>query len=101
MAYFGDMNRNLTAAEVAALKKRGRYRVSVNLYLQISEWRTRAWLFCYTRDGRARQMGLGSAKVITLTRVRKLAEECHAQLQRGIDPLDARNDSRRKARAKH
>jgi hypothetical protein len=29
------------------------------LYLQVSKWRTKAWLFRFELDGQERQMGLG------------------------------------------
>jgi hypothetical protein len=53
--------KQLSAVAVAKLTKPGRYAVGNGAYLQISQWGTKAWVFRYTRDGRARHLGLGSA----------------------------------------
>ncbi len=50
---------SLTAIKVAKLNEPGRYADGNGLYLQVSEWRTKAWLFRFERGGRERQMGLG------------------------------------------
>jgi hypothetical protein len=49
----------LSAVKVAKLKTPGRYGDGLGLWLQVSQFGTKAWLFRYTRHGRARQMGLG------------------------------------------
>ena len=49
----------LSAVKVAKLNTPGRYCDGLGLWLQVSQFGTKAWLFRYTRHGRARQMGLG------------------------------------------
>jgi len=43
------------------------------LYLQVGQNGNRSWIYRYALNGRTRDMGLGSAKAITLKRARELA----------------------------
>jgi integrase len=92
-----DSNR-LSAVMVAKKTKPGRYGDGNGLVLQISKWRTKAWLFRYERDGRERQMGLGPVSVLTLAEARETARECRKMLLNGIDPIDTRRSDRMQAR---
>ena len=49
----------LSVRKVATENKRGRYTDGGGLYLQVSEQGTKSWLFRFTQDAKARQMGLG------------------------------------------
>ncbi len=51
----------LTARAVTALAKPGRHADGGNLYLQISPTGSRQWTFMFEREGKQREMGLGSA----------------------------------------
>jgi integrase len=89
------MRRLPTAREVAAWTKPGRYAIGHGVYLQISHpWNTKAWIFRYHRDGKARHMGLGSAEYVTLAEARERGYELRRQLIRGVDPLEAKRDTR-------
>src|SRR6266481_9947234 len=88
----------LSAVMVAKKTKPGRYGDGNGLVLQISKWRTKAWLFRYERDGRERQMGLGPVSVLTLAEAREKARECRKTLLSGFDPLDVRRSQRTLAR---
>ena len=48
----------LTAAAVRAASKPGLYGDGDGLYLQVSAFDTKAWVFRYMIDGRPRKMGL-------------------------------------------
>ncbi len=63
----------------------------LGLWLQVSPSGAKSWVFRYTRDRRAREMGLGATHTISLADARAAALECRQVLQRGIDPLDVRN----------
>ena len=56
----------LTAVAVSKLTEPGRYAVGDGAYLQIAAGGTKAWVFRYQRDGKARHMGLGPANLVTL-----------------------------------
>src|SRR5262245_14018565 len=65
------MRKYPSAKEVAKLTKRGRYAVGHNVYLQISEWGTRSWIFRYRVGDTARHMGLGPYDLLTLAEARE------------------------------
>jgi integrase len=91
------MKRRLPSArEIDALTEPGRYAVGHGVYLQISNpWRTRAWVFRYQRDGKARHMGLGSVEYVTLAQAREKAFALRQQLiLNGIDPLEAKRTTK-------
>jgi integrase len=87
------MKRRLPSArEIDALVEPGRHAVGHGVYLQISNpWRTKSWVFRYTRDGKARHMGLGSAEYVTLAQAREKGYALRQQLiLNGVDPLEAK-----------
>ena len=84
----------LSARTVATTVKRGRYADGDGLYLQVSSFDTKAWIFRFTLDGRHRQMGLGSVRTVSLAEARETARECRKLLQEGVDPISRRNAER-------
>lgn len=89
---------SLTAREVEALVKDGLHRVDRGLYLQIRRnGATRSWLLRYRFKGRPKWMGLGPARLLTLTEVRRKALANQRLVLDGIDPMKARRDQRRPA----
>ncbi len=88
----------LTAMQVSGLKRPGRYGDGLGLWLQVSRWSTKAWLFRFTRDGRARSMGLGAVHTVSLAEAREAALQCRKLLRDGIDPIEARAAERMAAR---
>jgi len=49
---------------------------------------------CIAAIGRTQEIGLGSARAVTLGRARELAAECRDDLARGINPLERREAER-------
>jgi integrase len=84
------MKRLPSAPTVAKLREPGRYAVGHGAYLQVSEWGTKAWIFRYVRNGKARHVGMGSAIYVTLSEARERAFEYRRMLVAGIDPLEAK-----------
>jgi integrase len=84
------MKRLSTAREIERITERGRYACGHGLYLQISEWNTRSWIFRYRHGGKARHVGLGSCTYKTLAEARDEAFEFRRMLARGVDPLDTK-----------
>ncbi len=80
----------LSARAVAALSKPGRHSDGGGLYLSISADGRRRWVFFFAKGGKQREMGLGSARDVTLARARDLAAECRGHLAEGRDPIEAR-----------
>ena len=85
-------SKRMSALEVASKSKPGRYSDGSGLYLQVSKWQTKSWIFRFERDGRERQMGLGPAgpKQVTLAEARRQATRCTQVLRDGLDPIDER-----------
>ncbi len=80
----------LTAKAIEKVKTPGHYADGGGLYLQVTSAHAKSWVFRYTRDGRAREMGLGSLNAVSLADAREKAAACRKQLAEKIDPLEAR-----------
>src|SRR6516225_11862019 len=68
-----------------------------NLYLQVSNGgKGRSWIFQYKsrKDGRSKNMGLGSAATVPLAAARAKAQAQHRLLDEGKDPLEERKAKR-------
>ena len=70
-----EMNR-LTIPAIRAAKAKGMYADGGGLYLQVSTWGTKAWIFRYTLKGKSRQMGLGPLNTVSLKTAREEAQRC-------------------------
>jgi integrase len=93
----------LSAAAVRAASKPGLYGDGHGLYLQVSAFDTKAWVFRYMLDGRARKMGLGPLHTVSLAEARKRAENARLKVLDGVDPIadaEARRAERRIEAAK-
>src|SRR5713226_4619933 len=84
----------LTAVEVRGIGQKGMYHDGGGLYLQVSASGARSWIFRFTLDCRAREMGLGPVHAIPLAEARKRAAECRRMRVDGIDPIEARSEHR-------
>jgi integrase len=84
----------LTATKVAALRQPGKYADGGGLYLLIDETRRR-WLFRYSWRGRRCELGLGSARALSLAKAREQAAECRELILEGRNPKTVRARSDR------
>jgi hypothetical protein len=84
----------LTALEVTKRKKPGRYSDGHGLWLQISSSGTKAWLFRYMIDGRARHMGLGPLHTVSLAEARTRARQARQLILDGKDPIEVKYEAR-------
>src|ERR1043166_3074936 len=84
----------LSATRITRLTKPGRYGDGFGLWLQISTWKTKAWIFQYSVDGRVRQLGLGPLHTVTLAEARHKATECRKLVRDGVDPVELRRQGR-------
>ncbi|MCC0052554.1 MAG: tyrosine-type recombinase/integrase [Rhodobiaceae bacterium] len=87
----------LTARAVDTMTANGRHADGGGLYLFVSDGGRKRWIFRYTRDGRTREMGLGSAGPagITLAMAREFAAKARHELAYGRDPIATRDEARR------
>jgi len=89
----------LTSRKVQTAKTPGYYGDGGGLYLQVSNYGTRSWVFRFMVAGRAREMGLGSLETFSLKEARARARECRQFVSQGIDPIEDRRKKRDEARA--
>ena len=88
----------LTARTIETAKEPGRYSDGNGLYLVVRPGGSKQWMFLYRRDGKLREMGLGSPlKGVTLAMARDLRDEARAIMARGVDPLEARRQAEQSA----
>jgi len=84
----------LSALAVSRLKEPGMYADGGGLYLQISRSLTKSWIFRFSLNGRAREMGLGPLHTVSLLEARELALQARKLKHRGVDPIDLRQTER-------
>jgi integrase len=80
----------LNARAAATITKFGRHADGGGLYLSISPNGGRRWVFLFRWHGKTTEIGLGSARDVTLARARELASQARAKLTEGINPKGAR-----------
>jgi integrase len=83
--------RRLTVTSIkAALKKPGRHGDGDGLFLQVGTGGAASWIVRVQKDGRRRDIGLGSASKISLTVARERADTARTDVELGIDPVAKR-----------
>jgi integrase len=87
----GKAVKKLSARGIATNAEPGRHSDGEGLYLNVTPSGARSWLFMWKKDGKRREMGLGSAGSVSLARARELASECRAQVAAGLDPIQVRD----------
>src|SRR5271167_4434156 len=88
----------LTVRNVETAKAPGRHSDGNGLYLVVRPGGSKQWVFLYRRDGKLKEMGLGSPlKGVALAMARDLRDEARAVMARGGDPLEARRQAERSA----
>jgi integrase len=80
----------LTATAVKAARKPGRYGDGDGLYLEIGRTGGASWIVRVQKNGKRRDIGIGSAKKVLLAAARIKAAEIRSQVEAGIDPVAAR-----------
>ncbi|MBB3765043.1 tyrosine-type recombinase/integrase [Sphingomicrobium lutaoense] len=80
----------LTATAVKAAKERGRYGDGDGLYLVVGNGGAKSWVVRIQKDGRRRDIGLGSAAKVPLRLARERAVSVRTQVEMGIDPIAER-----------
>lgn len=80
----------LSATAVKAAKAPGRYGDGDGLFLLVGPSGSKSWMVRVQKDGRRRDLGLGSEKKLSLAMARKLAAEVRSQVHLGIDPTAER-----------
>lgn len=80
----------LNARTLDKITKHGRHADGNGLYLSISPNGGRRWVFLFRWHGKPTEIGLGSARDVTLPRARLFASEARAKAAQGINPKSPR-----------
>jgi integrase len=80
----------LTASSIRSLSKPGRHADGDGLYLVIGNTGAQSWVCRVQKNGKRRDIGLGSAKKVTLAGAREKASRVRSQMEAGIDPVHER-----------
>ena len=80
----------LTANEIKSLTQAGRYNDGDGLILNVAAGGSKSWILRVQYEGRRRDIGLGSVKILTLTEARAKAREYRRLIAQGIDPVAER-----------
>lgn len=80
----------LTATAVRAAKAPGRYGDGDGLFLLVGNRGGKSWMVRVQKDGRRRDIGLGSAAKVPLALARDRARAVRSQIEAGIDPIAER-----------
>lgn len=80
----------LSASSVKAAKEPGRYGDGDGLYLVVSPRGGKSWVCRVQKDGKRRDVGLGSAKKVSLALARERATKVRTQVEVGLDPVAER-----------
>jgi integrase len=90
----------LTVAQIDKNLAPGRYGDGGGLWLQVSRWKTKSWIYQFTSPatGKVRQLGLGpySERDVSLKMARDHAAKARALIREGIDPIDRRRNEKAK-----
>lgn len=75
----------LSATTVKAIREPGRYGDGDGLYLVISPRGGKSWVCRVQKNGKRRDIGLGSAKKVSLALARERAVKARMQVEVGLD----------------
>ena len=77
----------LTATKVKTITKTGLHADGGGLYLRVAKGGSKSWVLRIMREGRRRDIGLGSVKTVSLTDARAKAVTQRAAIEEGRDPV--------------
>ena len=83
----------LTATAVKAARTVGRYGDGDGLFLMVGASGSRSWIVRVQKDGKRRDIGLGSASKVPLALARERSARVRSQVEAGIDPVAERRKS--------
>jgi len=84
----------LTALKIKSLKEPGRYSDGDGLFLEINGKGGASWILRVQTAGKRKDIGLGSAKTVSLADARDAAFMTRKKLAQGVDPVAERKQER-------
>jgi integrase len=88
----------LTALKTTKVEATGYYGDGGGLFLQVSKYGSKSWVFRFKANGRLREMGLGSVETYSLAEARERARACRKLRDEDKDPIEERNAARLQAK---
>lgn len=85
-SYMTKAINKLTPFTIRNATKAGYYGDGLGLWLQVSKWGSKSWVFRYERQGKRRELGLGPVHTFSLAEARVKAADLRKLLHDGIDP---------------
>ena len=84
------LTERLTALAVSRATAPGMYADGDGLYLQVTGADSKSWIYRYSKDGKPRWLGLGSARdgMLSLPDARAKRDQARAKVLNGIDPVE-------------
>lgn len=79
----------LKASQIGKAKKPGMQNDGGGLYLSTSKTLSQSWIYRYRKNNRLRDIGLGSAMDVTLSKARELADIAREAVREGREPRAA------------
>jgi hypothetical protein len=92
-----EVHNQLTAIKIRQMKAPGRYADGAGLYLVVSTTGASWWQWRGVVQGRRREIGLGSARLLELREARDLAREFRRIARNGGDPAAERDKAKRRS----
>jgi integrase len=87
-------DKKLTAVRVRSLTVPGRYADGNGLYLVVDKSGSKRWILRLVVQGRRRDIGLGSVRLVSLADAREQAQQYRKTAREGGDPLAERRQAR-------
>lgn len=84
----------LTAVKIRSFTQPGRYSDGDGLFLEINGKGAASWILRVQSRGRRQDIGLGSAKAVSLADARDAAFLTRKKIAQGIDPVAERKEER-------
>ena len=90
----GSQFNRLSARTVVVASKPGYHSDGNGLFLQVSPAGTKSWIFRYSLNKRAREMGLGELTLVSLAEARQASLSSRNLLEEGVDPIEEKARAR-------
>jgi len=86
--------KRLDAPTIKAITAPGRHADGEGLYLVVDESGAKRWVFLFRRDGKLKEMGLGSLSAVPLAKAREKARDAREAVADGVNPIEVRKAAR-------
>jgi integrase len=81
----------LTVKQIQTITEPGKHIDANGLYLSVSKFGNKSWIYRYQMHGKRREMGLGSCQHVSLKEARERAADARKAQNQGLDPKTERD----------